>query len=248
MFFPRNNSETIDITDDLVEVEDSDLPKEIDWRKKRAVTVVKNQGNCNSCWAFASAGAIEGQYAIRTKKLISFSAQCLVDCTQSNIENRCSGSMTKAFTHLVKNGGKVTFEKDYKYTGKPQKCKEFKDGVRVKNFLQIDRGNELALKRAIATIGPIPVAIRVPKSFRLFKSKEIYGTKVCKQIDNTFFWHAVLAVGYGSEKYANGGVEDYYILKNSFGTNWGDQGYVRFVRNHNNACGVASRATYPVLE
>ncbi|KAG8449846.1 hypothetical protein GDO86_016497 [Hymenochirus boettgeri] len=216
------------------------IPESIDWRDQGCVTEVKNQGGCGSCWAFSAVGALEGQLKIKTGKLVSLSPQNLVDCSSKYGNKGCNGGfMTGAFQYVIDNKG-IDSESSYPYHAMDEQCHYDASGnsSSCAKYIEIVPGTEDNLKQALATVGPISVAIdgRQP-SFFLYKSG-VYNDPACSQEVN----HGVLAVGYGS---LNG--KDFWLLKNSWGTNYGDQGYVRIARNQGNLCGVASYTSYPEL-
>lgn len=216
------------------------LPYSIDWRQKGAVTEVKDQGHCNSCWTFSATGAIEGQYFRKTGRLVSLSEQNLVDCATHG--NACDPSyLDLAYQYAMDQG--IATEHSYPYTSGNGKadgvCKYHPNGLRVtiSGMKQIPRGNEHLLQEAIATIGPISVA--VDSSELLDIHSGIFHSSTCSQkVD-----HGVLVVGYGTDENGN----EYYIIKNSWGKDWGENGYFRLARNQGNLCGVASLAMFPIM-
>ncbi|KAF6212512.1 hypothetical protein GE061_013035 [Apolygus lucorum] len=214
----------------------------VDWNAQGAVTEVKNQGHCGSCWAFASIGALEGQHFLKTKQLIPLSEQNLVDCAKGRrYHNRgCHGGwMNTAFQYIKDNRG-VDTEDSYPYEAQDDECRFRKSNVGAKDagFEQIPPGDEEALKAAVATKGPVAVAIDVKNSFYSYK-RGVYFEQMCSPHTPR---HAVLVVGYGSE-----GGEDYWLVKNSWGRGWGDDGFVKMARNRNDHCGIASYASYPLV-
>nr|QOV03083.1 cathepsin L13 [Dysdercus peruvianus] len=220
---------------------ETSLPDHVDWRAKGAVTRVKEQGTCGSCWAFSTTGSMEGQLFKKTGKLVSLSEQNLVDCaTKEYGNNGCNGGyMTKAFRYIKENNG-IDSEKDYPYEGKERSCRYQKPKVAgtLSGYGTVPYKNEEELKKAVATVGPISIAINSSPHTLLFYKSGVYTDKACTDSVN----HGVLLVGYGTD---NG--QDYWLVKNSWGTKWGEEGYVRLARNSGNLCGVASLASYPIV-
>lgn len=216
------------------------LPKYVDYRKKGMVTSVKDQGSCGSCWAFSSAGALEGQLAKKTGKLMDLSPQNLVDCVTEN--DGCGGGyMTNAFRYVQNNGG-IDSEAVYPYVGEDQPCRYNATGMAAQcsGYREVPVGNEHALAVALFKAGPVSVGIDATLSSFQFYSKGIYYDPNCNKDDIN---HAVLAVGYGVS--AKG--KKYWIVKNSWSERWGRNGYVLMARNRGNACGIANLASYPIM-
>ncbi|XP_049529073.1 procathepsin L-like [Dermacentor silvarum] len=222
-------------------VNDSSLPETIDWRDIGAVTAVKDQGQCGSCWAFSATGSLEGQHFLKTGKLVSLSEQNLVDCSGDFGNQGCSGGlMDNAFNYIKANDG-IDTEKSYPYEAVDDKCRFKKENVGATDtgFVDIEQGSEDDLKKAVATVGPVSVAIDAShSSFQLY-SEGVYDESECssEQLD-----HGVLAVGYGVE---NG--KKYWLVKNSWAETWGDKGYIKMSRDKDNQCGIASSASYPLV-
>jgi len=220
--------------------ENYEAPSSVDWRSKGAVTPIKNQGQCGSCYSFSTTGSIEGQWFRKNNVLISLSEQQIVDCSTGYGNNGCNGGlMTNSFQY-VKHAGGIETERAYPYEAKQKYCR-FNTayiGAKVKGYSNVG-ASESSLKAAIASTGPISVAIDASHRSLQFYRGGIYYEPACS---STNLDHAVLAVGYGSN--TNG---DYWIVKNSWGTSWGISGYFWLKRNYYNHCGIASMASFPLV-
>jgi C1A family cysteine protease len=204
------------------------VPTSVDWRSKGAVTGVKDQGQCGSCWAFSTVGAVEGIHAIKSGNLVSLSEQELVDC-DTNGQSGCNGgNMQGAFSWIVKNG--LCTEAAYPYHALDSSCKKDKctAAAHITGHNNV-ANNENALIAAIAA-QPVSVAIEADQ-----QGFQFYTGGVFDGVCGTNLDHGVLAVGYGS---------NYYIVKNSWGANWGESGYIRMIRGRNQ-CGIDIDASYP---
>ncbi|KAJ7560923.1 hypothetical protein O6H91_03G006400 [Diphasiastrum complanatum] len=216
------------------------IPASIDWRKKGAVTGVKDQGGCGSCWAFSAIAAVEGINGIVTGDLMSLSEQELVDCDRSYDQGCNGGLMDYAFEFIIKNGG-IDTEKDYPYKGVDGTCDQIRKNahvVTIDGYKDVTPNNEDALKVAVAN-QPISVAIEAAgRSFQFYNGGVFSGS--C----GTNLDHGVTAVGYGTD-----GSVDYWLIKNSWGASWGENGYIRIQRNvavKTGLCGIAIEPSYPL--
>lgn len=225
------------------------LPDEIDWRTEGAVTPVKNQGECGSCWAFSTTGSLESAHFRATGKLVSLSEQQLVDCSGKFNNEGCNGGlMDNAFEYIKSIGGLDT-EESYPYHAKQEKCHFKKDKVAAtcSGYVDIPTGDEDALKEAVATQGAVSVAIDVTEDKFMFYKSGVFVDKTCSNGQDDLN-HGVLVVGYGADNSTKGEPADYWTVKNSWGTKWGEEGYIRMARNHNNMCGISTSASYPLVK
>ncbi|OVA03798.1 Peptidase C1A [Macleaya cordata] len=212
------------LTDDL-------LPLTKDWREVGIVSPVKNQGHCGSCWTFSTTGALEAAYKQAFGKAISLSEQQLVDCAGAFNNFGCNGGLpSQAFEYIKYNGGLET-EEAYPYTGVGGSCKFSSQnvGIKVLDSVNITQGAEDELKHAVALVRPVSIAFEVIHEFRLYKGG-VFTSDACGSTPMDVN-HAVLAVGYGVEN----GVP-YWLIKNSWGEDWGDNGYFKMEMGKN-MCG-----------
>jgi len=224
-------------------VSNTTLPSSVDWRDKKAVTPVKNQGQCGSCWAFSTTGSLEGAFQIAAGKLVSLSEQQLVDCAKSYGEAGCQGGeMDGGFQYAKANG--LDTEASYPYRAKNGICKASSGTIglpkgAVTGYHDVSHQME-ALMDAVAQ-QPVSIAIEADKSaFQLYRGGVL--SKTC----GTKLDHGVLCVGYGTDSTSN---QDYWLIKNSWGTTWGEQGFGRLLRGKNSKgeCGILMQPSYPVV-
>jgi cathepsin L len=245
MYNGFNMTKTMKSTKSNVFVADPSFkaPASVDWRTQGYVTPIKDQGQCGSCWAFSAVASLEGQHFKKAGTLVSLSEQNLVDCSRKQGNQGCNGGlMDQAFTYIKVNKG-IDTEASYPYKARDQKCafKPANVGATDTGFTDIQAGSEDDLTNAIASEGPISVAIDASKSSFQFYHKGVYVERSCS---STQLDHGVTAVGYGTDADSK---LDYYIVKNSWGTSWGDAGYIMMARNHKNMCGIASSASFPLV-
>ncbi|CAN0914025.1 Senescence-specific cysteine protease SAG39 [Linum grandiflorum] len=218
----------------------SAVPTTMDWRKKGAVTPIKDQGQCGSCWAFSTVGSVEGIHQISTGKLVSLSEQELVDCDTKGEDQGCSGGlMDDAFKFIIQNKG-LTTETNYPYDAADGTCnanKESRSAAKITGYEDVPANDEAALMKAVAS-QPISVAIDAGDSSFQFYSNGIFTGECGTELD-----HGVTAVGYGE----SGGMK-YWLVKNSWGAQWGEAGYIRMQKDvtaKEGLCGIAMQASYP---
>jgi C1A family cysteine protease len=222
----------------------SGVPTSLDWRVKGAVTSVKDQGQCGSCWSFSSTGAVEGAWAISKGTLVDLSEQELVDCATglSYGSHGCNGGqMEGAFKFVIENG--QCSNSEYPYTSGTTKtggtCKKCSAVAQINTCYDVKPNDQISLKGAVAQ-QPVAVAISADtKLFQSYSSGVITSSSCYTSLD-----HGVLVVGYGTE---NG--QDYWLVKNSWSSSWGENGYVKIARSSSNndpgICGIAMDPSFP---
>ena len=217
----------------------SGAPASMDWRSKGAVTSVKNQGQCGSCWTFSSTGAIEGAWAISKGALINLSEQELVDCAGLKYGSMgCNGGqMEGAFKFVIENG--QCDLSSYPYTAVDGTCQKCNAVVHMSSCSDVKPNDQVSLKGAVAQ-QPVSIAIEADtKYFQSYSSGVLTSSSCGTNLD-----HGVLIVGYGEED-----GQKYWLVKNSWGTTWGDKGYVKIARSDSTddagICGIAMDPSFP---
>jgi len=219
------------------------LPTAVDWRTKGAVTPVKDQGQCGSCWAFSTTGSTEGAYFLSTKKLVSLSEQELVDCSAAEGNSGCEGGlMDYGFQYIIDNAG-ITTEKAYPYTATDGTCASTGKpvGATISSFTDVTGSDNDALRAAVAQ-QPISIAIEADQDGFQFYSSGVFSGDCGDALD-----HGVLVVGYNQTA-----SPAYWIVKNSWAATWGDAGYIFLVddatlNGGTGQCGLLSEPSYPVI-
>lgn len=235
-YIPYESNNPIHFETDIV-------PFQVDWRKNHKVSSVKNQGHCGGCWAFSSSGAVESAWAIKHNVVYNLSQQELIDCSTDYGNKGCGGgSMDLGFKYIIDNG--LCTNLSYPYQAMNQECQkdQCSSVVNISNYGDLKPNDELNLKRGVAQ-QPVSVAIQANKrSFQLYQSG-IYSDLDCgTQLD-----HGVLLVGYGFDFETD---TPYWIIKNSWGEEWGENGYIRIQRNvddQRGLCGIAMDPSYPIV-
>jgi len=219
------------------EVEDPFVAASVDWVKAGAVTPVKDQGQCGSCWAFSATGAIEGAVFVKEKRLTSLAEQQLVDCAGAQGNQGCNGGlMDYAFDYVIANKG-IGSEASYKYTARDGSCKKVPSVSTISSYKDVAEGDENALLQA-SNQQPIAIAIEADQSCFQFYHAGVLDDASC----GTDLDHGVLLVGYDNDASSK---KDFWLVKNSWGVSWGDKGYIKFVRGKNQ-CGLTLAASYPI--
>merc|ERR1711928_278204 len=190
------------------------------------------------CWSFSATGALEGQYFRKTGQLISLSEQNLIDCSSSYGTHGCNGGVVQWAYNYIKDNRGVDTESSYPYEGRDASCRYSSAyrGATCTGYVSIRRNDENDLLNAVGSVGPVSVSLYASTQGFQFYSSGVYVDSSCPKTIN----HAVLAVGYGTDSYYG----PYWIIKNSWGTGWGDAGYIKMARG-GNQCGIASQACYP---
>ncbi|KAI4296910.1 hypothetical protein L6164_036829 [Bauhinia variegata] len=216
----------------------SDIPDSVDWRDKGAVTQIRNQEKCGSCWAFATVAAVEGIYQIKTGNLIPLSEQQLLDCDTQN--NGCLGGlMDKGYEYIIQNNG-IASRDDYPYlgnsTGNCDSEKAAKHAAQITDYAVVTGEDQLL--QAVAK-QPVAARVAVGQAFQMYREGIFSGP--CGSRLN----HEVTAVGYGTSEDGT----KYWLMKNSWDEDWGEKGYIRMQMNVDNEglCGIATHGSFPII-
>ena len=220
----------------------SSAPSSIDWRSRNAVTSVKDQGQCGSCWSFSATGAIEGAWAISNGQLVDLSEQELVDCATgfAYSSHGCQGGqMDGGFKFVIQNG--QCSLSSYPYTAKDETCKTCTALAHISSCSDVKPNDQVSLKGAVSQQ---PVAVAISADSRIFQSYS--GGVITSSSCYTSLNHGVLVVGYGTENDV-----DYWLVKNSWGPSWGSTGYVKIQKssstNDPGVCGISMQPSFPTV-
>jgi len=215
-----------------------------DWRSHNVVSAIKDQGQCGSCYSFATTEVMESAYAIKTKSqnVLTFSPQQIVDCSASDGNYGCDGgNFEPSVSYLSLQGDKIATAASYPYVGVQESCKtNGVNDIQLGNivYTPIAQGDETAMAQALVSTGPMYIAINANTYQFMYYSAGVLEVEDCA---NTLYDldHAVVAVGYGYDSVLQ---KSYWIVRNSWGTDWGENGYVRMAKDEGNMCGVATEA------
>jgi len=218
------------------------LPPSVNWEAVGAVTPVKDQGQCGSCWAFSTTGSTEGAHFLKTGTLVSVSEQQLVDCSDAEGNQGCNGGlMDYGFQYIIDNKG-IGSEASYPYTATDGSCKKVPSVVTISGFKDVPTNSETALMTSVVQ-QPVSVAVEADQN-----SFQFYSSGVMTAACGTNLDHGVLAVGYGTDNTTN---LDYWLVKNSWGADWGMKGYILLGRGpkygSSGQCGIQMDPSYPVV-
>ncbi|CAG9313013.1 unnamed protein product [Blepharisma stoltei] len=231
-YVPNEDGPVADYNPDMA------APSSVDWRTKGAVTAVKNQGQCGSCWSFSTTGAVEGTWFLAGHTLVSLSEQELMDCSTSYGNKGCDGGlMTSAFKFVVQKG--LTTESNYPYKAENGECNttlEKNVAAKISSYAIVAAKNSNALMAAVAT-KPVSVAVEADQA-----AWQSYVGGIVSSNCGTALDHGVLIVGYD-----NTNSPPYWIVKNSWGPSWGEQGYIRIaISKGDGVCGINMNPSYPI--
>lgn len=218
------------------------LPESIDWRQKGAVNPIRNQGRCGSCWAFSAVVGLEGAYYVAKGELIQLSEQNLVDCSVKYGNHGCNGGLMDYAFDYVEDAGGLASEQDYPYTGRDGTCQDAAVvPLTVKNYVDVHPRDETALEEALAQQ---PVSVAIAANAIMYYTGGVFDDRYC----GTGLNHGVAAVGYGTDE-ASG--KKYWIVRNSWGAHWGEEGYIRMRRDVTlsaGECGILLASSYPQIQ
>lgn len=227
-----------------------DLPAFKNWTAEGAVNRPADQAICGSCWSFGTAGTLEGAYFVKHKELLKFSEQALIDCSWGQGNNGCDGGEEwRAFEWMMNHGGIPTDESYGTYLGINGKCHFNSTEMKfdIDHYVNVTANNVTALKVALNKYGPIAVDIMAGQTSLSFYSSGVWHDEKCNTDAVPYPTnHAVLLVGYGQDN-STGKPQDYWLIKNSWSSHWGDEGYVKIAQKPND-CGVSTTPSFAKMK
>eukprot|EP00127_Corallochytrium_limacisporum_P001012 Clim_evm11s34 gene=Clim_evmTU11s34 len=222
-------------------------PKHFDWREEGIIGPIKEQGVCGGCWAFGATATLEAHWARYTGKIAKLSEQQLIDCSWDFGNNGCNGGDEALAWEYVNATGGQTDSDDYGYFMATGMCKkDVKPVASLSGVMRIEQENEEMMLNAVAYGGPLKVAYLAAKQSMIYYSSGVYDDPLCYGVKADELNHVVLVVGYGTDDLQPEGSRDYWIVRNSWGNLWGEEGYFRMVRNKN-ICGMAWDVAFPIV-
>lgn len=251
---PKSNTRTVGETPQGVIDASFNLPASVNWTAGVAGVVadvgVKDQGQCGSCWAFATVGSLEGAFAVAGNKLTSFSEQQIVSCDKKSGNAGCNGGDQITALKWIASGNSICTEADYPYKsggGKDGKCETTcKPAIKITGAYELKPNNETEV---LASLALHPISLSVDASNDKIWQDYAGGVVTAKCSTCTkpdCLDHGVTGVGYGTDSSG----QDYYIVKNSWGVDWGMSGYILLARgdkyNPSGQCGVQIDNQYPL--
>ncbi|XP_017044214.1 procathepsin L-like [Drosophila ficusphila] len=221
----------------------NEITRGIDWRQYGYVSPVENQGSdCQSCWAFSASGCLEAHLAKKTLRLVPLSPKHLVDCVPSPSQGCQRGWVSLAFNYTRDYG--IATKQSYPYQPQTDACRwnPKSSAGTLRSYVTLNNNDEREMAEVVYNIGPVTASIdHVHEEFTQYVSG-VLRIPGCRSARMKLS-HSMLVVGFGTDPTWG----DYWLIKNSYGTSWGENGYVRLARNAGNMCGIASYPQYPIL-
>jgi C1A family cysteine protease len=223
----------------------ADVPPYVNYTQAGLVSRIMNQGICGGCWAFSAIGAWEGQIAKKTGQLVKLSEQNLIDCNKDQEQGNwgCGGGDMKTVYEFIKGKGHgINSAQSYRYKGQDNYACAYnpqKSVATIEDYVEVETGNETLLMQALAHVGPLAIAVDASSDTFQNYHGGVYNDPACSTKIN----HAVVLVGYGIDHIGG----EYWLVRNSWGPSYGENGYIRIARNRGNLCGVASEISYPLV-
>lgn len=237
---PENESDQVPVFD---KVSSDSVPNSMDYRSLGAVTPVRSQGRCGSCYAFAAIAALESHQYLKTGEMVALSEQNAMDCMKNHSASNAGcggGNHNRVYTYIDNNNGIDTRE-FYPYEARDAECRFDPAYVGAEDYGYVKVAvDEQVMKVAVTEVGPLAVAVHVGGYGFQHYSSGVYNEPDCPQHQGN---HAMAVVGYGWSK--PGG--NFWLVKNSWGKKWGLEGYIKMARDQGNQCGIADRAIYPIV-